>query len=81
MKKYVFEPKACYNENGITYRPFYIDNKEVFRLDLSIMLGEDKSASNLEMVKLCEVIKNETGLIVSIGELPELIKNRIITVE
>lgn len=80
MKTYKFEPRECYLEKGITYRPFHIDGKEIFRLDLSIMLGEDKTAATLEMGLLCEAIKEHTGAIISPGEIPAIIKTRQIEV-
>ncbi len=81
MKIYKFEPKPCYNDNGITYRPFHLDEEEIYRMNISVMLGSDKEAADKQMIELCEVIKEKTGAIVSPGELPDLIKVRKIIVE
>jgi hypothetical protein len=45
------------------------------------MLSDDKAASDMQMVQMCEVIKEKTGAIISPGELPTFIKNREIVVE
>lgn len=76
MAVYTFGPGPCYNDKGITYRPFFINGKEVYRMDMSVMLGTDKKAADREMVALCEQIKEHTGAIVSPGELPDLIAKR-----
>lgn len=79
MRTFKFEPRACENDEKGTYRPFFIDGVEVYRLYIQIVMGDDKEAANKEMLGLCEKIKEVTGAIISPGELPHVIKERKIT--
>jgi hypothetical protein len=77
MQYYRFEPGQCYTQNGITWRPFFIDGKEIFKMKMSVMLDpNDQKSANREVTELCDKIKEITGAIVSPGELPQLIAER-----
>jgi hypothetical protein len=77
MQYYRFEPGQCYTEQGITWRPFLIDGKEIFKMRMSVMLDpNDRKSADQEVLKLCDKIKEITGAIVSPGELPQLISER-----
>jgi hypothetical protein len=80
MKTFSFSPGACYEEKGKTFRPFLIDGKEIYRLDMSVMLGDDKDASHNQLTGLCAKILELTGKSLTPGDLPDLLKTRKIEV-
>ena len=74
--EYKIEPQNCVQIDGLLFRPFNIDGKEVYKLNLSKTLSDNIEEQQQELNNFCEAIFCMIGVKLSHLELQEAIKNR-----
>lgn len=81
QNSYAFTSGNCYTKSDsfTTYRPFFIDGKLIYELDITKCQDEvnlPDLRQDTEIKKLCRAIRNEIGVEILPNELPEMIRSK-----
>lgn len=75
MSEHILKPLNCINDaNGNTFRPFELDGEVVYHYPLSYTMTDEDIAKK-EMMKLCLVIRNKTGIELIPEDIPKILRN------